>query len=138
MTVVESYLVDTNVILRFLIQDDQAKAKAVKKLVERARSGHVVLEVPFTAIAEALHTLKSFYRVELAQAAQEISNFLSGFGIRVAAPPWVLDALEECQRLKVSFGDACIAAEARARGIPILSFDSDFDRLPGVARFEPK
>lgn len=138
MTRVQTYLLDTNILLRFLIQDDQQKAAAVKRLVERARSGKVVLDVPFVAISEAVHTLRSFYGVAQDQAAREISNFLNGFGIRLTAPAWVLDALEDCQRRSVSFGDACIAAEARVGALTVASFDSDFDRFPGVTRFEPK
>jgi predicted nucleic acid-binding protein len=138
VTGVQSYLLDTNILLRFLVQDDQHKASAVKRLIEGARSGKVVLDVPFVAIAEAIHTLRSFYGVPQDQAAREISNFLNGLGIRLTAPSWVLDALEECQRRGISFGDACIAAEARAGALTVASFDTDFDRFPGVIRFEPK
>lgn len=138
MTGVKTYLLDTNIILRFLIQDDPGKALAVKRLVEQARHGKVVLMVPFMAVTETIFTLRSVYRVGLVEAAKEVSNFLNGNGVELTSPGWVLDALEECQRRKVSFGDACIAAEARANKMLIASFDTDFDRYEGVTRVEPK
>ena len=138
MTAVKSYLVDTNIMLRFLIQDDQLKAGAVKKVVEQARNGKVILEVPFVAIVETVHTLRTFYRVGMDQIAREISNFVNGFGVRLTAPGWVLDALEDCQRRNVSFGDACIAAEARSSKLVVMSFDRDFDSMEGITRYEPR
>lgn len=138
MTVVRSYLLDTNVILRFLMQDDKPMGAAAKRLVEQARNGKIILEVPFIAISEAVHTLRTLYKITLPEVAREIGNFVSGFGVRLTAPAWILDALEDCQRRNVSFGDACIAAEARASELTVASFDTDFDRFPGVARFEPK
>lgn len=138
MTGGKRYLVDTNVMLRFLVQDDQLRAAAVKKVVEQARSGKITLEVPFMAIAETVHTLRTFYRVGMDQIAREMSNFLTGFGVRLTAPVWILDALEECQRRNVSFGDACIAAEARVSKLAVMSFDRDFDSMDGVTRYEPR
>ena len=138
MTVVPTYLVDANVIIRFFVQDDRVKAAAAKSLVEQARKGKVVLEVPFTAISETAHTLRSFYGIDRSEIAKELLKFLKGVGISTSAPSWMLDALNECETRKVSFGDACMAAEARATGKAIASFDRDFDSFAGVVRFEPK
>ncbi len=130
-------LVDTNILLRFFIQDQPEQARAVKKLVRLAKEGALVLEVPFTAVAEAAFTLRRFYKVEPEMIARMLTGFLSGSGVRQTGPSWLLDALEEFRNSHASFGDVCIAAEARASGSVVASFDKDFDKFLGIERFEP-
>lgn len=136
MTGVPCLLVDTNVLLRYFIQDDETKAAASKKLVERAAKGKVVLEIPFISVVETMHTLRSFYGVGRQEISREIISFLQSAGMTTSAPPWIWEALELFSKSNVSFGDACIAAEARTSGIAVASFDADFDKLPGVCRVE--
>ncbi len=138
MTGAPHYLVDTNVLLRFFVGDDPAKARAAKTLVEQARTGKVVLEIPFITVSETVHTLRTFYGVERSMIARELLSFLKSTGIKLSFSAWLYEALDEYARRNVSFGDACIEAEARSRGIVIASFDRDFDGLEGVERYEPK
>lgn len=138
MTGVPTYLVDTSVLLRFFVQGDPEKSKAVKKLVQQAGSGKAILEVPFVTVSETVHTLRSVYKFDRSDIAREVLKFLQAAGVELLAPEWLIDALRECQRGKVSFGDACIAAEARKLGRAVASFDRDFDAFDGIMRFEPK
>ena len=137
MTTSVSYLVDTNILLRFFVPEQPVQAEASKRLIQNAAEGRFVLEIPFVTIAEAVHTLRTFYRVDRTRVANQMLMLLKGTGIRVTAPAWILEALAEYGARNVSFGDACLAAEARAREITVASFDRDFDSFTGVVRFDP-
>jgi predicted nucleic acid-binding protein len=132
------YLVDANVLLRYLMNDHPEHGRAAKKLIEQARSGRIALHVPFVAVMETIFTLQSFYKIEREDIGREFLKVLSAPGIKLVGPSWILDAIEESRTRNVSFGDACIAAEARMENLPIASFDRGLDSFSGIKRFEPK
>lgn len=106
--------------------------------MERAEKREILLEVPFIAVVEIVFTLRSFYKRNRLEIAREVIKILNTPGINFRGPAWVLDALEEFGKRNVSFGDACIAAEARMLDMPVLSFDKDLDGFDEIVRFEPK
>jgi predicted nucleic acid-binding protein len=132
------YLVDANVLLRYLMNDPPAHGSAAKKLIEDAASGKVSLLIPFIAVSETIFTLQRFYGISREAIGREFVKVLTAPGIKLTGPAWILAAVEEYGRGTASFGDACMAAEARTSNLPIASFDRDIDRLPGVRRIEPK
>lgn len=138
MTEAVTYLVDSSVLLRFFVQGDPEKSKAVKRLVQQAQQRKVFLEVPFTTVSETVHTLRSVYGLDRKDISREVLKFLKAEGVKVLAPDWLLEALDECERRNVSFGDACIAAEARSLGRIVAAFDRDFDSMEGITRYEPR
>src|SRR5271157_1676639 len=88
------YLVDTNVLLRFLSGQPPEQAAAVRKLFERAANGEVVLEVSPIIAAEAFYTLHSFYGVERKTAAEKLSLLLQQHGVKLRDADAEFSALE--------------------------------------------
>lgn len=138
MASVPCYLVDTNVLLRFLTGDVPEQAAKSKRLIAAAIKGDISLEIPFITIVETFHTLQKFYRIEKTRAVEEILKILNASGVRVSAPRWFDDAIARFLSHKISFADACIAAEAHLSNRVIASFDSDFELFSDVSRFEPR
>ncbi len=137
MSVRPGYLLDTNLLLRFLLNDHPAHGAAAKKLFDDAASGSLTLHIPFIAITEAVFTLQSYYRVDRSDIGRGMLTVLTAVGVRLTAPPWVLDAVDLFRTRNVSFGDACIAAEAGVRQLTVASFDRGLDKIPGIRRHEP-
>ncbi len=130
------YLVDTNILLRFLSGEPAAHAAAAKKLFSRAAEGDVVLDVSPVIVAEAFYTLVSYYEVERQAAAQKLSVLLRQHGVKLRDSDQVLSAPERLQTANVGFADAFLAASADEEGVSVASFDRDFDKLK-VPRYEP-
>lgn len=131
------YLVDTNILIRYLTNDEPKHSLAVKKLFERAKSGEVTLRIPFIAITETVFTLASYYEVDRADIGRELLKILSAPGIVLTCPSWIIDAVDEYRANNVSFGDACLAAEARVEGVRIASFDKGLSKFAGILRVDP-
>ncbi len=131
------YLVDTNVMLRFLSGEPPTQAAAARKLFERAAAGDVVLEIPTLIVAEAYYTLVSFYEVEKKVAAEKLAMLLQQHGIRLREERVVLATLERLQTTNVGFSDAYLASAVEEEMLQVASFDRDFDKL-GVTRYEPQ
>jgi predicted nucleic acid-binding protein len=135
---VPAYLVDTNILLRYLTNDEPTLAAAAQRLFERLKSGEVVLHIPFITVAETIFTLQSYYGIDRSDIGRELLKVLNARGVVLTCPAWVLDAVDEYRTKDVSFGDACLAAEARTTGCEIASFDKGLSKFPGVTRYEPK
>ncbi len=131
------YLVDTNILLRFLTGEPPAQAAAARQLFISATAGEIVLDVSPVIVAEAFYTLVSFYKVDRKSATEKLSLLLQQHGVRLREESQVLAALECLQSANVGFADAFLAAGAAEEQVAVASFDRDFDRLQ-VARFEPK
>jgi predicted nucleic acid-binding protein len=138
MTVDSIYLVDTNVLLRFLRDDHALHSLDAKKLFDDARSGKIGLRIPFITITETIFTLQTHYALDRADIGRELLKLLNAPGITPTCPAWILQAVENYRDKNVSFGDACLASEAEANELSIASFDRGLSKFPTVKRYEPK
>ena len=138
MTERPPYLADANLLLRFLLNDHAEHSAASRRFMARVHAREITLEIPFIALTEAVFTLLSYYKRDRQDVSREVLKILNAPGVNFRGPEWMLAALEELGIRKVSFGDACLAAESRFTEIPVVSFDRDLDKFDGVVRFEPK
>jgi len=132
------YLVDTNVLLRFLSGEPPAQAAAAKNLFAQADAGKILLDISPVIVAEAFYTLVSFYGVERKAAAEKLSALLQQPGVKLREASQVLSALKRLQTATVGFADAFLAAGAAEETLPIASFDRGFDKFKDVTRYEPR
>ncbi|MCE0522428.1 MAG: PIN domain-containing protein [Methylacidiphilales bacterium] len=138
MSAKPTYLLDTNILLRFLTNDHPTHAAAAKKLFADAGAGKVSLRIPLIVITETVFTLQSYYGIDRADIGRELLKLLTAPGVTMTCPHWVLEAVGDYQNRNVSFGDACVAAEAKADQTSVASFDRGLDKFPGVKRHEPR
>ena len=120
---------DANVILRFLTGDPADLAGKARRVIRRASEGEVVLRIATVVIAEVVWVLGSYYQAPRDLIADQVRGLVLADGIDVENREEVLDALRTMQDANVSFVDAYLAAVARARGEPVVTFDADFKRL---------
>ena len=133
-----TYLLDANILLRYLTDDHPAHGAAAKKLFADAGSGKISLRMPFIAVTETIFTLQRLYQADREDIGRELMKLLTAPGVALTCPHWILDAVENYQNKNVSFGDACLAAEAKADQATVVSFDRGLDKFPGLKRHEPK
>ncbi len=135
----ETYLLDTNVLLRFLRQDHPAMGAAARHLFQAAGRGEARLVLEEAILAEAVYVLQSVYKQRRGDIADALQALLRRAPAVQSRRPTVLhDALERYRRHpQVDFADALLAALAVDGKIPVASFDRDIDRFGDVTRFEP-
>jgi len=74
-------VIDTNLLVRFLTEDDPEKAKAVETLLGKAGKGEIKILIPSGVIAELVWVLKSFYEMEAAEISELVGAVLSTPGL---------------------------------------------------------
>ena len=131
------YLVDTNILLRFLTGEPVGQAAAARKLFADAAAGGVVLDVSPVIVAETIYTLLSFYEVERKEAVEKLALLLRQPGLKLRQETQLLSALERLRATNVGFADAFLAAGGAEENVAVASFDRDLDKFTDVKRFEP-
>jgi len=130
------FLLDTNVIIRFLTQDDAAQLEKAKRLIGAAENGKCELLLRPWVVAEAAYVLRDVYGLkDRAQVAGLLRKLAQASGI--VTEDYVFDALARYEKKNVDFAEALLAAEAAAIGVRPASFDRDLDKFPDVKRLEP-
>lgn len=125
-------LVDTNLILRHLVQDDERQAKVAAKLFAASDRGEALLVLLPVVVAECVFVLESFYKFDRSDIARTLEAFVTGPGVELDDLPVHLDALGRYRRSRLHFVDCLLAAAASARGLSVATFDLGFKKFGDV------
>lgn len=125
-------LVDTNLIVRYLVQDHEKHARAAGKLFDACDRGDLMIVVLPAVLAECVFVLESFYRHLRADIASALGRLISSPGIEIRELAIHIEALNRYQKTKIHFVDCLIAATAVAEDTPVASFDQDFRKFGDV------
>jgi predicted nucleic-acid-binding protein len=127
--------VDTNVLLRLLVDDDETQARDAAAFVRT--SGRVF--VSHVVLVEASWVLASAYGLGRQELARTIELVLSTDAFHVERAEILGYALANFRQSTADFADCVIAATARAAGeLPLGTFDAAAGRLPGARRLGRK
>jgi predicted nucleic-acid-binding protein len=125
-------LVDTNLIVRYLVQDHEKHAKAAGKLFDACDRGGVVIVVLPAVLAECVFVLESFHEHPRGDIASALGRLISSPGVEIDGASIHLDALDRYRKTRVHFVDCLIAATAATENMPVASFDQDFRKFNDV------
>jgi predicted nucleic acid-binding protein len=132
--------VDTNVIIRLVSADDPDKQVAAARFFQSVRDGQLTIAAPVTVIADAVYVLSSprLYHLDRGTIADALTTLVRLPHFQVDQQVAVLAALQLYKSAGLTFDDAMIVAAMRERGATELySYDTGFDRVPGIARRQP-
>lgn len=133
---------DTNVILRYLTNDDEEKARNCYELLQRVQRGEEELFACEAVVAESVYVLSSPrlpYQLTHEEIRVRLLPVLSLRSLRIPDKRVVLRALDIYAAYEfLDFEDALAVAHMEREGAgEIVSYDRDFDRVPSVRRAEP-
>jgi uncharacterized protein len=132
--------VDTNIFLRYLTNDDPAKAKKCLALFQQAKLNQVALTTSESVIAEVVYLLSSKRVYNLAPKAivAHLRPLLVLPGLKLASRNLLLRTLEIYATYAIDFEDALSKAHMEGQQIKeIYSYDADFDQMDDITRLEP-
>ncbi len=127
-------VIDTNLLVRYLTNDEPQKAKAVEKLLIQAEKGDLKILIPSIVIAELIWVLESFYKMKAGAIAELVEAILNTPGIDVTDKKILTPALKLYKIDNIDFIDAWIAEFARQRDVrTIYTFDrKHFKNVEGI------
>lgn len=124
-------LVDTNVVLRFLLNDDPVQSPRAQRLFIGTIRGRPILELGDVVLAETVWVLEKYLKVPRLEIARHLVRLLSLAGVQAqGGRRTLLDALATFGRTRCDFVDCLVDARARSRSARVYTFDvADFKKL---------
>jgi predicted nucleic-acid-binding protein len=129
-----SVAIDTNVLVRLLVRDDEAQYAAARRLVDEAAASEEPVLILLGALLETEWVLRSRYKLDKASIAGAFTALLESADVAFEHPPTVEEALYVwAQNPEADFADCLITARAAHLGRSrFLTFDAGAARLPGA------
>ena len=128
--------IDTNVLVRFLTQDDEIQARAAENFMAGlnvANPGFICREV----MVELVWVLERAYGCSRNEVATALEALLSASELEIEAADDVGTAVFQYRDGGFGFADLMIAAAARrADAIPLFTFDRKATQIHGVELLE--
>jgi predicted nucleic-acid-binding protein len=125
-------VLDTNVLVRFLVRDDEAQFEKARKLIKReVAAGRSVL-VNQLVLLETEWVLRSRYGLPKNAIVEAISGLLDASDVRFEDEPAIEEALFIWKDTTADFADCLIGAKNRRLGCrTTVTFDAKASKLPG-------
>ncbi len=124
--------IDTNILVRYLVADDQAQTDAVHRLLAGARAAGEPVFISHIVLCETFWVLRSVFERPKAEIVDALDALLNVDVLRVEEPDIVRHALESCRRGKGDFADYLIGQIHAARGCSrTATFDRTLRSAPG-------
>lgn len=121
---------DTNILLRYLVQDDPAQSAAATRLLEQQLTPERPGFVAITALLELDWVLRSQYLFSAANVAAALKQLVAADNLVCENGTAVREALDYRHG---DLADSILHLTARANGCSqTLTFDKKFARLAGV------
>ena len=124
---------DTNVLVRWLVADDDAQTARVLALLESGRTDGRAFFVPTTALLEFEWVMRSRYRLDKSAMLLAFNALLETHELDIQAEPALERALHLYRQGRAEFADCLHAGLCAAAGqAPLLTFDVEAARLSQV------
>lgn len=124
---------DTNVLVRWLVDDDRHQSARVLALFESMRSSGTRLFVPSTVVLELEWVLRSRYAFDKPTVLMTFTALLETQELDFQSEQALERALHLFRHGNADFADCLHSAQcSSADRAPMLSFDARAARLPGV------
>jgi uncharacterized protein len=130
---------ETNVFVRHLTQDNPKHSPRATAFFDRIQRGEASVRTADTVVFETVFTLQSFYRTPRAVIRDGVLSLIELPGVILPGKQHFREVFDlYVAHPSISFADCYHAVLVKRLGLTeIVSFDRDFDRLPGVTRVEP-
>jgi predicted nucleic acid-binding protein len=120
-------LIDTNIIIRFLVGDHEEHLKIATEIFTQVEKGEIEVEILDTVIMEALFVLVKFYKLPKSEVIADLKRLIALRGV-IGDKVLLMESLNIVNDKNIDFVDALICAKSRLQGYGKLSFDKDVNK----------
>jgi predicted nucleic-acid-binding protein len=129
---------DTNMLVRYLVEDDAAQLAAAKKLIRSALAAGETLFIPITVTLELEWVLRSNFKFNKEQVTTTLSSLLAAAELTFESEPAAEIALALYRKSSADFSDCVHIALAHSAGErPLWTFDHAASKVDGAKLLNP-
>ena len=131
--------VDTSVILRILIKDDELKSRAAVNLLRRAGEKDLILYLLPVAVLETVWVLEKVYAFSRKDVREVVEAILNTPELKVEQEAVFRKALQAYVEKNIKFADAVMGYWGLDKGYTaVFTYDEkDFKRIEGLETRKP-
>ena len=122
------YLLDTNIIIRFLVGDNEEHLAKSTEYFEQIELGSMEVEILSDVLMEAFFVLTKFYKVPKVEVISDLKTILSFEGVVNKDKVILFETLSIIENKNIDFVDALIYAKCKFQNYEKLSFDKDLNK----------
>ena len=123
--------VDTNVLVRFLVRDDEAQFEKARKIIKREIDSEEYVFVSLMVVLETEWVLRSLYKQRKNEILEVISGLLESIDVQFEDEPANEESLLVSKDSAADFADCLIGAHNRRMGCrATATFDAKALKLP--------
>jgi len=126
------YVIDTNVILRYLLADHEEFYERVRTFMDKVRDGNKKVIILGSVIAECVYVLLKIYNVPRREIAAKLAGILEYKGVVTSEKEKLMEALSIFAEQNVEIVDAFVFAFGSHENRKVLSFDKDLKKLARI------
>jgi len=118
------YLIDANVIIRFLVGDHKEHLEISSIFFEEIERGEREVEILDSVLMEVFFALTKFYKIAKREVIDDLKKIIALRGV-VGDKILLIEVLNVMENKNIDFVDALICAKSKLYGYGKLSFDTD-------------
>ena len=120
-----AYLLDTNLIIRFLVGDHDEHLKRSVEVFEKIESAEIEVVIPESVLMESFFVLVKFYKLPKSEVLNDLKTILSLNGVVNDDRIILFETLNILGNRNIDFVDALLCAKSRLQGYELLSLATD-------------
>lgn len=125
----KKYVVDTNFILRYLLNDNEAMFKEARFFFDSIKLGKARAYLEQAVFTEVIFVLSKFYKVPRPEIVKVLRNLLLYKGILNSEKEVLLEGLKLYESTELHIVDCLIAAKANLMNIEVATFDMELKEV---------
>ncbi len=125
----EKKLIDANVVLRYLLQDDDALFKKASSLLERVKVGEEAIVIPESVLAECVYVLLKVYKIDRQIISEKLRGLCAYKGIVNPDKRDLIDSIILFGQTQLSIVDCIVCAKSINNGMTLFTFDDDLRHI---------
>lgn len=120
---------DTNILLRYLLQDHDEHYHEAEAFFEKVRNGETEAIVLESVLVETVYVLNKYYAVPREAIADTLKDLLRYKGVSMHDREKMMKALDLYALDVVEMVDCLLAVHGREKGSSVLTFDKKLMKL---------
>ena len=125
----KALILDTNVILRFLLGDVPELYEKAYRVFQQVEEGKLQVLLTDIVLSECVWVLEKFYGLSREQIVEKLSVLLQAEAILTETPkPALKEGLSTWKASSLDWADALLVAKAMSRDTKLITFDGEIAR----------
>ena len=125
----KKYFLDTNVILRFLLKDNEVYFSQTKNYFEKAKKGEIELNLIPEVLFEIDYVLRGVYSLSKNEVVDILLKLIKTPYLKISSRGMLIATVDKYKSINVDLFDIYLYYFSLSKESSVLSFDKDFSKI---------